>query len=75
MPLFDQITEPKQTLIPVKNYATAVGNLDTSSETVRPLYLSECDDELSATLYDMYGTSTSRPFTETYNPGVEITGT
>ena len=71
MPLFDQIMEPKQTLIPVKNYATAVGNLDTSLGTVRPLYLSEPDGELSATLYDMYGTSTSRPFIESHYPGVD----
>ena len=71
MPLFDQITEPKQTLIPVKNYATAVGNPDTSLETVRPLCLSECDDELSATSCNMYGTITSGPFIETCNPGVD----
>ena len=55
-----------------ENYATAVGNPNTSLETVRPLYLSERDDELSATLYDTYGTSTSRPFIETYNPGVRV---
>ena len=48
-----------------------MGNPDTSLETVRPLYLSERDDELSATLYDTYGTSTSRPCIETYNPGVD----
>ena len=71
MPLFDQVMEPKQALIPVKNYATTVGNPDTSLETVRPLYLSECDDEFSATLYDMYGTCTSRPIIETYNPGID----
>ena len=70
MPLFDQIMAPKQTLITVKNYATAVGNPDTSLETVRSLYLSERDDELSATLYDTYGTSTSRPFIETYNRNI-----
>ena len=61
--------EPKQTLIPVKNHATAVGNPDTSIETVRPLYLSERDDKLSATLYDTYGTSTSGPFID--NPGAD----
>ena len=48
-----------------------LGNPDTSLETVRPLYLSERDDEPSAALYDTYGTSTSRPFIETYNPGVD----
>ena len=53
--------ESKQTLIPVKNCGTTVGNLDTSLETVRPLHLSECDDELSGTLYDTNGTSISRP--------------
>ena len=46
-----------------------MGNPDTSLETVRPLYLSKHDDELSATLY-MYGTSTSRPIM-THNPGVD----
>ena len=48
-----------------------MGNLDTSLETARPQYLSEREDELSATLYDTYGTSTSRPFIATYNPGVD----
>ena len=62
--------EAKQTLIPVKNYTTTSGNLDTSLETVRPLFFSKCDDKLSATLYDMYGTSTIRPI-ETYNLHVD----
>ena len=75
MPAFDKIMGPKakQTLIPVsvKNYATAAGNPDTSLEAVRPLYLSERNDERSAMLYDTYGSSTNRPFIETYNPGVD----
>ena len=73
MPLFNQIMGPKQTLIPVsvKNYATAVGNLDTSLETVRPLHLSERDDERFPMLYDTYGPSTNRSIIETYNPGVD----
>ena len=48
--------------------STAVGNLDTSLETVRSLYFSKRDDELSATLYNTYGTS--MPIV-TYNPGVD----
>ena len=75
MPAFDKIMGPKakQTLIPVsvKNYATAAENPDTSLEAVRPLYLFERDDERSAMLYDMYDSSTNRPFIETYNPGVD----